>query len=204
MHSEPGEPGAGTDPALNEARLCPDLFEQVRDKAILRGFAIAEARRHRLVPDKAALRHEMDLHRREHGLWRKHDLEQWMADNDLDEAGYESFLTQQWQLRNATRLPSGEMSRLLLDELRHLGKYAELKHRGKAKQARISATSSAGTDGNAARDLELLSWYFETVAGRSIPDDLEAYVRDLGFSSRQEFIGVLRDEYQYRFIKDET
>lgn len=203
VQSEPIDRGAGADHALNEMRLCPGLFEQVRDKAIQRHFAIAEARRRSLLPDKDALRQEMDLHRREHSLWRKHDLAQWLADNDLDEAGYETFLTEQWQLRNATRPPPPELSRLLLDELKHLGKYAELMHRGKAKHAKLSDGASDGTRSDTAGDLELLSWYFEIFAGRSMPDDLEAYAHDLGFSSRQEFIRVLRDEYQYRFIEDE-
>ena len=190
--------------ALGEARLCPALFEQVRHKALQRRFAIAEARRRGLFPDKAALRHEMDLHRREHGLWRKHDLEQWLADNDLDEAGYEIFLTQQWQVRNATRIPQNELDRFVLDELKQLGKYTELKQRAHAKQTRLSETASDATLSNGARDLELLSWYFANIAGRPMPDDVEEYAGDLGFSSRQELIRVLRDEYQYRLIEGET
>ena len=204
VQSDSDIPGDGADDALGEVRLCPALFDQVRQKALLRRFAIAEARRRSLLPDKAALRDEMDLHRREHGLWRKHDLEQWLADNDFDEAGYERYLTQRWQVRHATHVPQGELHQFLLDELKQLGKYAELKRRAKTKRAILSEKTSDDTRSNGARDLEMLSWYFDKLTGQPMPDDLEAYARDLGFSSRQEFIRVLRNEYQYRLIEGET
>jgi len=62
---------------LDELRLSGSQFEVFRQRAAIRHFAVSQARRQGISADQAALRDEMDAHRRKGGLLRRKQLIRW-------------------------------------------------------------------------------------------------------------------------------
>jgi hypothetical protein len=42
-----------------------------------------------------------------------------------------------------------------------------------------------------------VAWYFEKRLGQPMPDDMDAYVQELGLSSRTDFYRILAGEHIY-------
>jgi hypothetical protein len=57
---------------------------------------------------------------------------------------------------------------------------------------RVDLSSFAGAD---IKPPQLLTWYFESHLGASIPADLDEYLSATGFRDREEFYNLLENHY---------
>ena len=83
----------------------------------------------------------------------------------------------------------------VLDELRLNGSYERLAQRAQRKRQAL-----AGFDLDAApaqNTLALRLWYFEERLGRALPEDIETYSHELGFTNLANFDSALRRERIY-------
>lgn len=96
-------------------------------------------------------------------------------------------------------LPASIIERHMLRVLRQSGEHATLNDRSRRKRDVLATLKSAATAAelNGLQELQLQDWYFSTRLGQGIPQDLEAYVRNLGFGELAAFNQALLCEYAY-------
>ncbi|MGI9369947.1 MAG: TfuA-like protein, partial [Ruegeria sp.] len=182
---------------LNELRLDPKFYSEVCDRAAFRMLAQSGRPPDTVNPDNELLRRQMALHRQKLGLSRHRDLIEWLQENDLDEAGYEDLLRGSHQMETVISENGTELETQILAELKWTGDYARLNERAKEK-AKFFKDVQSSTASFAANDrLHVLMWYFETVLGTTMPEDVQAYARSLGLAEREEFCKLVEREFLF-------
>jgi hypothetical protein len=197
-----GGAGAGWLPAaqiLDELRLDPAAYGAARDRCLLRLLVAREARHRQQPPDKASQRAALDRLRARHGLFRRADLDRWLAARDLDAPRLEQLISAEAQLDGLVAWASDGLDDRLLDDLRLHGDYPRLAARARAKQ---EALATQGLDEPRPEEVgvtpaTLLAWYFEHRLGEPLPDDVEAAARARGFADRGHFYRALLREWLY-------
>jgi hypothetical protein len=184
---------------LDELRLDPAAYRAARDRALLRLLAGRDARRRQQPPERASQRAALDRLRARHGLFRRADLERWLAARDLDTSRLEPLIAAEAELEGLVARASDGLDDRLLDDLRLHGDYPRLAERARAKQAALAVQ---GLDQPRPEDVgvapaTLLAWYFEQYLGESLPDDVEAAARARGFADRGHFYRALLREWLY-------
>jgi hypothetical protein len=185
---------------LDELRLDSAAYGAARDRALLRLLAEREAvRRHRL-PTRASQRAALDRLRARHGLFRRADLDRWLAASDLDAPQLEQLMAAEAQLEGLVAQESDRLDHRLLDDLRLHGDYLHLAERARSKQEFLE---TRGLDYPDPDDPHLpppavvRAWYFEQRLGQPLPDDIDAAARELGFADRADFDRALRREWLF-------
>jgi len=184
---------------LDELRLRGEDFGTASRFAAYRVLALREADRRGLQPDTLTRRDKMSDHRRKHALFHRKDLERWLSDNQLDAAQFEALLDDQICIDMVSRLSEAALNEHLIAELKLSGDYAGLAARAKRKRATLA--KAGWTDPNPAdtgmSPIQLVTWFFRSRLSRREPDDLDAFVEELGLSSRTDFYRILAREYLY-------
>ncbi|WP_171125714.1 MULTISPECIES: TfuA-like protein [unclassified Ruegeria] len=181
------------DAVIDELRLTPELYFDLRARAVLRLLAQEEADRIEHSPDREVLLTHMSDHRNNAGLSRKADLMQWLRTNDLNPELYEAMLTGAAQIDAVTEARSTRLNAPLLTELKRSGRYADLRDRADKKTQLV-----APSDRKISADrLHMLIWFFETNLDRDVPDDLESYAVSLGLSGRDALYDLIEAEFLY-------
>ncbi len=153
--------------ALDELRLDPATWQA----ACLAGHG-----RVATEPDGAMdVERALSLFRVKRGLGRRADLERWMADNALDEAGLVRLLRTE-----PDRVPVAPPAHALAAELRATGHFARL-HATAAAKARLPPRAASAVEADAALD-----WYFTTVSG-GWPPSVEQFCAELGWRDPEQF-----------------
>ncbi len=183
---------------LDELRLDRGRFDALRDRAVLRCLAVAEAQRNGTAIGRKELHEEISASRLRHGLVRRQQFLDWLDENELSEGQHETLAAQGRLARSGAAIPSEALQRAILAELKMSGAFAGLKRRAEDK-ARVLDASGARhmRRGSLPDDLALLVWYFERRLGRAIPGDIDAYAREIGLQDRQELYRILDREYVY-------
>ncbi|WP_170415747.1 TfuA-like protein [Ruegeria atlantica] len=178
---------------IDELRLNPDLYSELRNRAVLSVIAQEEAAEQDQKPDRDALIRQMTTHRANAGLSHKTHLVEWLASNDLNLAEYEDILA------DAARIDATVAARLkqlhgpLLAELKRTGRYVELRDRADAKKkAAVVNEHRSGAD-----RLQMILWYFETRLKQDVPDNLDSYAASLGLSGRAALDKLIEAEFLY-------
>ncbi len=201
--TNPGRPSAAGSAAsvIEELQLRgAESYGRVRAQALLRRLAADEGRQRGIVASPEALRETLTGLRTNLGLFTRAELDAWLARNDLDAATLEQLL-EDLVLRDIVTAASGPVvDRQVLDELRLRGEYAELAERARRKQAVLAARGLDGVDvARACPGIpELRQWFFQQCLGIAVPDDLLAYVRELGISSVADLDSALQREWVYQ------
>lgn len=177
---------------INELRLRPDLYAQMRERAALSLLARDDAARLNHIPDRDTLADLMAEHRHMAGLPRRSDLIEWLNRNDMSPAQYEGMLSDKAHTEASLDARNGHLEQALLTELRRANLYTELRDRA-ASKANNDAAPKTGMD-----RLRLLMWYFETVLDRDMPDDLESYAIKLGLAGQHALHDLIEAEFTYR------
>ncbi len=187
----------GNRDVLNELRLDPKLYSEVCDRAAFRMLVQSGGSSDTARPETEQLRRQMALHRQNLGLKRRQDLIEWLQENDLDEAGYEALLSSSYHMESVISDNGTELKTQVLAELKWSGDYARLNKRAKAK-AKFFDNAQASAAGFTAKDrLNALMWYFESLLGTSMPEDLQAYAQSLGLAQREEFCKLVEREFMF-------
>ncbi len=182
---------------LNELRLDPKLYSEVCDRAAFRMLVQSGGSSDTARPETEQLRRQMAIHRQNLGLKRRLDLIEWLQENDLDETGYEDLLSSSHHMETVISNNGTELETQILAELKWSGDYARLNERAKVK-AKFFDNAQASAAGFAAKDrLNVLMWYFESLLGTSMPEDLQAYAQSLGLAQREEFCKLVEREFMF-------
>ncbi|MDX1486644.1 MAG: TfuA-like protein [Acidiferrobacterales bacterium] len=176
---------------LDELRLDPKLYRQLKLRTQFKQLALREAGRTRLRVDEAQRRQQLRKVRDSHGLFTRTQLERWMEQNGWTPGALDKALEHQQQLLAMVENLGGFDRQLLLEELRLDGRYIELKSRVEAKR-NLDLSAYTGVD---IKPLQLLAWYFESQLGESIPDNLDDFLFESGFRDRAEFYRLLKRQY---------
>ncbi|HTO85739.1 MAG TPA: TfuA-like protein [Methylomirabilota bacterium] len=184
---------------IEELRLDDKAFEAVRGPADLRFLTLRDAERRRLDPGEEARRAAADRIRARFGLYRRTDLDRWCRENDLDAATFARLVDDEARLETERAAAARQPLHQLLDQLRLDGRYAGLAERARRKREVLSGNGmlDPAPDDAGLSPPQLLSWYFETRLGRSLPDDVDAHLRVRGFADRQDFYRALLREWLY-------
>ncbi len=100
-------------------------------------------------------------------------------------------------MRRLERELAGELAQPMVDRLRAEGRYAKLRQRAEAKSALLSRLAAVETETDTPGDLRVLTWYFHERLNTAIPDDLEAYARELGVIDADMLRRMLWREFQF-------
>jgi hypothetical protein len=196
LPAEPaGEPEAVV---LDELRLDHTAYLAARQAAHRRLVSLQECDRQgidlgRDEPDRAIAKL-----RRAEGLPARSDLERWLADNDLDHAGFARLMRDEARLQMLETAAGANLDRYILDHLRSSRAYSTFAARAREKQQALAGPGTANPTGDGAVGLPALVWYFEGRLGIEIPANVEAYARGIGFEGKDPFLRAVWREYLFR------
>ena len=190
---------------LDELRLQPERLVSVRRLALLRLLARREAQRTGREPDRTALGQARDGLRERLGLWRAADLRRWLAERDLDDAGFDLLAADEALLAQLGRESGGALAAAMLAELRAGGGYLELAARAHAKAQALDAAGLADPSAEApAIDAAPVLAALAERAGGEAGWDPRTLAGQLGFSDpaaleraalrEQEFVRIITDK----------
>ncbi len=195
----PARPAAEPEAAvLDELRLDRSAYLAARRAAHGRVLALQECQRGGIdlgcdEPDRTIAEF-----RRTHGLPARRDLERWLADNDLDRAGFARLMREEARLQRLESGVGADLDRDILDHLRCSGAYGRLAARARDKRQALARSRSADPPAESPLGLRALVWYFEGCLGMEIPADLDAYARGIGFADKAAFLRAVWREYRFR------
>jgi hypothetical protein len=186
---------------LDELRLDPDQFREVRRAALLRLPAAGRGRGGEGV-DHASRRAALVRFRAERELFSRQALDAWIAVNGLDDTGFERLVEEEAMIE--ALVDGSELRHAMLNELRVRGCYPTLRSRALDKQATSSSFAPDSPAGGPKPALHLLvQWFFESRLQREVPDDLERFARDIGLAGRDDLARLLTNELAYRSSRSE-
>ena len=195
-HPEAGPPAGDV---LDELRLAdPQAFQRARRAALARLLALGEAGRRPASPARGDLELTVGALRRRFGLFGRAAIDRWLADNDLALADFDRLAAEEARLEALERDGGAALERHLLDHLRLEGTYAGLAARARAKRAALG-----NEEDDAGGRLAALLWFCEHRLRCEVPDDAEAFARELGFADLKAFHRALIREYRFAKL-DET
>jgi hypothetical protein len=178
---------------IDELRLEPERYRALRSRALVRSVLLGEADRQRVAADRDARRQYLARLREALGLMRKADLDAWAERNMVNAEDLELLMDEEAQIQAVSSPLARALDPHILSILRLDDSYAAAHERARVKQNVLKGDT-------AAEDLPpplLLSWFFGQKLRQSIPADLDTYIEELGFTSREKFYRLLAAEYLY-------
>jgi len=166
-----------TSPLLNELRLLGENYFTLRNKILTQAFGVDEELSKRLNDAEESVA-ELE----QHSLWCTPLIEQ----------------REKNHFRNSAPWPwiNSRMRQCLQD----LDQYESLRQRATEKTRKLAQQRNRPPVGELTelQLLQLFDWYFEQVLDTSMPDNIEAYATQLGFSRMDDFHQLLLHEYYFR------
>jgi AraC-like DNA-binding protein len=205
-----GEPAVDGDRSmqdwlLDELRLDGHAYDDLIQASLLRLLARREAERRLVEVEHDELKQRATDFRLEHGLHFGRDLEQWLAERDLDRQTFEKLLENEVLLKKICDDVRGGIERYVIDQLRLNGGYARLAARARAKRrSLLAAEADVQGDADTIEALRALAWYFRERIGTELPDDVDAYAARLGFESAAAFRRAVVREFRFQLAGDEA
>ncbi len=196
----PVSPGLDADQAgvLEELRLLgPSVFHSVARNALLRALADSPSRGSAPLPTESISAASVRL-RETLGLFTREQLQTWMLENDLDQPSFDRLVESDARLAILTESLAQTSSSYLLDEIRISGRYKSLVWRAQDKAEKLAGpTGGASSSEPMPNGAQLRLWYFEQRLEQSVPDDIAAFTRALGWGGVAEFDRALGREWMY-------
>ena len=127
---------------------------------------------------------------------RRLDIDRWLAENDLDDAGRAGLIADEARLRHLDRLLGPLAAPYIVAHLQATGQYPHYAARAKAKAETLARIGGDSKPDEATR-FGLALWYFEQRLGSNLPDDLQEYAANMGFVDMDGFYRALSREYRY-------
>lgn len=184
---------------LDELRLDPDTYSAMRRGAIARKLADGGLTDHAPI-EETAMRQEISRFREKHGLMTHNALMSWLKDNGLDASGFEKLVADEIRL---DRLAGADLDRHMLAELQFAGLYSALARRAREKRALLDRNTGDGhSRPGRLQIMQARLWYFESVLGRPVPDDMANYAGDMGFADVEALDSALLHELAFRRLAE--
>jgi len=190
---------SGRDALLDELRLDPEAFAEVRLRTLVRLLADGYARRQGFTVTPEARLETMESFRRERGLLRTEQLAEWLTQRHFSREEFTRLMEEEAQLRWVQdQLAPAVMGRIS-DELRLEDGYPDLWARAQEKWRRWEAQ---GRQRMSLSDLaltedEVLHWYFGERLSRPLPANIAHYAQAAGFADQDAFCRAVLREFCY-------
>ena len=184
---------------VNELRLDPAQFSEIRLRAIVRSALLADADRRRVTVDQKAKLRALGRLREELGLTRKSDLDAWAKQNMPAEDGLDALIEEEARIDKVSQPASASIERHIISILQSRGQYAALAKRAADKRNTLQALELdqyRDASGSLSPPV-VLNWFFGNRHQQAMPADIDRFVQNLGLQSRQDFYRLLTDEYIY-------
>ncbi len=200
-----GTETAPPDAVVDELRLDGETYRQHRSHALIRSLALEAAWHEGMMEvDAVLLRETVETFCREQGLADTAALEVWLQRQGLTHEAFEQLMRDEARVRRILAIHRADLHRAMVDQLQASGVHGDLRTRAESKHAALArhgldSPSIAHTE---LSEDELWRWYFTEHLGRSVPDDLGAYARDLDLAGPNALrVAVLR-EYCFGHLRD--
>lgn len=133
--------------------------------------------------------------RSERNLFTQAALDRWLAQNDLDKAGFEQLIESEARLTAIEA--DAALGHHMLDELRLGDGYGELAARARRKRDFLQSLGmpDPGPHQAGLSALELRRWFFETRLGRRMPEEMEDCLEETGYPDRESLDRGIAREY---------
>lgn len=172
------------DAVIDELRLRPDDYHDLRREALIRRMAIEIAR---LTGDEAgdlAIAAAVEARRVESGLFEPDAVASWLEDQQLTVRRFTDLVIDDARVARQEAIFGGRMDETITDLLRLHGSFADMSWRAREKHETLVAgglENPTRADVGIASDDELWRWFFEGRLGLEVPADLETVARTLGY-----------------------
>jgi hypothetical protein len=188
LHAAGAQPGDVGQMVLEELRLDPPRWRSV-----------AQAVLGRLHGPEAALSDSefatlLGQFREQRGLWRREDLDTWMAENAAGWPDLRRLLRQETAVAVALKQERARMDTAILDQLRAGSEFAPLLRRAQAKAQ--AAGEHDKLPGAPVLDAAI-DWWFDQRARTPRPRALADYARGLGWPDEKSFESAIWRERQF-------
>ncbi|WGF88326.1 TfuA-like protein [Marinivivus vitaminiproducens] len=181
---------------LDELRLQPDRWREVRTAALA---ILAAGHGHDpLSPSRSAVDEARRTLRLDLGLTDRKRLDAWSEDASKDGGLLDRLAEQEARLDQLARQVAPFLPAAMLDVLHRRGDFSRLRRRALEKAAALRAHEGAAPCPGDPAAVALLLRHFEDDLAGDVPDDLSAYVRDLGLADEQALLALLFAEYAFR------
>lgn len=172
---------------LEELRLDPEEWQQVRRVVLGRLGPLQAA-------DPTAERRQAEQFRRQRGLWRRAQLDEWLRANALDLTRLERLLRKEAALNQAATQAGPALYLDMIEHLRLTGRFAELLRNAKNKQTALANVPPTPADPHLSA---IVDWYFEQRLGVTRPNSIPAFAAEMGWDSERDFLLAVWREYLF-------
>lgn len=181
---------------LDELRLVPELYRNIRQEALTRALVLREFRRHGVTVTEQEIAAAKQHLSRDRNLRTPEDILDWCRANQIDKPAFDVMITEE-----AIRCRLEKMAESLIDEhllitLRTRGLYQHIASRGLRKKKLLATCSDEQAASNMST-IDLVAWYCEVRLECPLPDDIDEFALQLGFANSHEFHRVILREFLY-------
>ncbi len=188
---------------VDELRLDPGSFNQLQRLAftryVMEDVSKADKILNTVSIEPANLQQAITRFRTDQGLFMKADVDDWLAENDLDMPGLEKLVEGELRLAESIKCSGDAINEHILAELRLSGIYDQLALRAREKKQLLEKIGKANPDVDKATigAMQLRIQFFESHFQQQIPSDLESFLGANGFPGLKEFDRMLAREYYF-------
>jgi hypothetical protein len=186
---------------LDELRLIPELYQNMRQDALTRALVLREFRRHGITVTEQETAAAKDHWSRSRNLHTPEAILDWCRANQLDKPAFDAMITEEAICSRLEKMAESLVDEHLLTALRAKGSYHYIASRG-LKKKELLATCSDEQAASGMSTFELVSWYCEVRLERPPPDDIDGFASQLGFSSSHELHRAILREFLYEGAED--
>ncbi len=187
---------------LDELRLLPELFGELRDRARMGALVLggAGASGAEIAPvERQALKTAL---RERFGLMRQADFADWMARNELSSEALDQLVAEQALCQVVLDEVDRTLGADLVSAAKLDGHFEALKQRAADKAAAIGSEPALARCG--VLGVQLVQWYFRERLGRDAPARAAEHAREHGFGCLEDFHECLAREFLYMQARDKT
>ena len=196
---ERGEMPSTFDAIIDELRLHPDEYIEVKRQALLRQLRLRLSLENGGAPSTTQIEASSTKFRQERGLFKAASVKTWLKDQLMTDWDYDRLMKDQARIERVTMILSGNLEATIRDVLRCRSRFGAFSRRAALKQA-VEMSGRYGTlPIDAVSDVEeVVRWFFENHLGEPLPDDLHDYIDRLDLKSMEHFVGLIRREYLFQ------
>lgn len=181
---------------LDQVRRDPEKYQEIRRRAAASLFASGPAGPEKTI-DPGELKQALTRFRAEKGLYSKRALDDWLAENHLDETGLQAIIADKVRLEADIAEAREQVCQRMLEKLERDECYAKLAEEADQMARLLRGFGSCNPD---PRDLglsttRLVLWYFEQLLEIPVPEDLDAFIKENDIVSREEFEQMMVRQY---------
>ena len=200
--TEAAAPFLSRNELLDELRLAPELYQSIRQEALTRALVSRESRRHGITVTEKEVTAAKQHWSRDRNLRTLGDILDWCRANQLCEPAFDAMITEEAIRSRLEKMAGSLVDEHLLTALRSRGSYLHIATRGLRKKKLLAAHSNEQA-ASSVSTFELMAWYCEVRLERPLPDNIDDFALQLGFSSSSEFHRAILREFLYESVEAE-